>query len=106
MLRKFILIFISATFLRCGDTIDKTLCGEPEGKQKTFIESVNSKFQDKFIIKHVPCYADYMRIDLKTEYDKNLVDSLEKSYTQTVNYAEFLVYDKDGKLIRGSTGSM
>lgn len=95
-----------ALFASCGDLFDKALCGEPEGEQKNFIESTNKKFQDKFVLKHVACYKDYMRIDLKTDYDKNTVDSLEKAYTQIVNYAEFLVYDKDGKLIRGNTGSM
>jgi hypothetical protein len=48
---------IAATLFSCGDSFDKALCGEPEGKQ-------------------------------------------------SVNRAEFHVYDKKGKLIRGNRGSM
>jgi hypothetical protein len=47
-----------------------------------------------------------MRIDIKNDYDKNIIDSLEKEYAQTVNWAEFLVYDKNRKLIRGNTSTM
>ncbi len=47
-----------------------------------------------------------MYIYLKTDYDKNLIDSLENAYKQTISFAEFLVHDQNGKLIRGNTGSM
>jgi hypothetical protein len=78
----------------------------PTEQQKTFINSVNPKLQDKLTIEHVPCYYDYMYVYLKGDYDKNLIDSLEKVYRQTISFAEFLVHDKSGKLIRGNTGSM
>jgi hypothetical protein len=91
------------TFFGCNTDI---VCGHPEGKKKAFIDSVNSKFKDNLVIKDVPCYSDYMQLDLKNDYDKNIIDSIEKAYIETVNYAEFMVYDKNGKLIRGNIGSM
>lgn len=76
------------------------------GAKKTFINSVNTKLQAKLTIEHVPCYYDYMYVYLKDDYDKNLIDSLENVYRQAISFAEFLVYDKSGKRIRGNTGSM
>mgnify|MGYP001283420036 CR=1 FL=1 len=70
------------------------------------MSSVNLKFEGRLTIKHVPTYNDYMYIYLKSDYDKNLIDSLEKSYKQTIGFVEFLVHDKDGKLIRGTYGSL
>jgi hypothetical protein len=78
----------------------------PTTEQQTFMDSVNLKFKDKLTIKHVPTYDDYMHVYLKNDYNKNLIDSLENAYTQTLGFVEFLVYDKEGKLIRGSYGSM
>ena len=97
---------IAATLFSCGDSFDKALCGEPEGKQKIFIDSVNKKYKDQLSIRDVPCYSDYMEITLKTNYQKALIDSLENFYSKSVNRAEFHVYDKKGKLIRGNRGSM
>lgn len=105
-MNKFLITIVStallAQFVGCTDFI----CGEPHEKVKTFIESVNSKFKDSIVIEHVPCYSDYMQIHLKGNYDESLIDSLEQSYEDTVWWAEFLVYDKNGKCIRGSVGSM
>lgn len=70
------------------------------------MDSVNLKFKDKLTIEHVPTYNSYMYIYLKSDYNKNLIDSLENSYKQTIGFVEFLVHDKDGKLIRGTYGSM
>jgi hypothetical protein len=102
----FLVLTITSIFCSCGDTFNKFMCGEPEGKQKLFIDSINSTYKDELTLRHMPCYNDYMRIDLKTNYDKLLVDSLEQAYERTVWWAEFHVYDKYGKLIRGNTGSM
>ena len=82
------------------------MCGQPEREQKAFIDSINYKYSDKLTITHVPCYADYMKVNLKSNYQKELIDSLQKSYKKLFHWAEFQVYDKDGKLIKGSTGSM
>lgn len=70
------------------------------------MNSVNSKFPDKLVIKHVPCYSDYMYVYLNNDYDKRLIDSLEHEYRQTIGAVEFLVHDKNGKLIHGNNGSM
>lgn len=103
MTRK--LIYISTIFLAGLSACDDKIC-PPTEKQKIFISSVNSKLNDKLTIEHVPCYSDYIYVYLKTDYDKNLIDSLENAYKQTISFAEFLVHDKSGKLIRGNTGSM
>src|SRR4051812_23104942 len=76
----------------------------PATEQKTFMGSVNLKFKDKLTIEHVPTYSDYMNVKLKGDYDKKLIDSLENAYKQTISFVEFLVHDRDGKLIRGSFG--
>lgn len=94
------------TISSCGDTFDKVMCGEPDGKQKEFIDKTNLQYKDQFVIRHVPCYAAYMQVDIKTYYSKTTIDSLENAYHKQINWAEFLVYDKDGKLIRSSTISM
>lgn len=70
------------------------------------MDSVNLKFKGKLTIKHVPTYDDYMYVYLKSDYDKNLIDSLENAYKQTIGFVEFLVHDKNGDLIRGTYGSM
>ena len=103
---KLFTLTIASTLCGCGDSFDKAMCGQPEGKQKAFIDSINSKYSDVLTISHVPCYSDYMRVTLKSNYQKTLIDSLENSYSKLVNWAEFHVCDKDGKLIRGNTGSM
>ena len=94
------IIFLTGLFSSCESL------APPTTEQKAFMDSVNLKFKEKLTIKHVPTYNDYMYIYLKSDYDKNLVDSLENSYKQTIGFVEFLVHDKDGKLIRGTHGSM
>lgn len=100
-----IILAITSTLCSCSEVFDKVMCGEPERKQKMFIDSINAKYKDELTLRHVPCNSDYMRVDLKTNYDKNLIDSLEKVHERTVHWAEFHVYDKDKKLIRGNIGS-
>jgi len=110
MTQKLLIILFTLTFAAtiasCGDTFDKEMCGEPVGKQKEFIDKANLQFKDQFVVRHMPCYASYMRIDLKANYSKTIIDSLEKAYCKQINFAEFLVYDKDGNLVRGHTGSL
>ena len=110
MTQKLIIILFTLTFMvtitSCGNTVDKALCGEPEGKQKEFIDKANLQYKDQFVVRHVSCYTDYMRVDIKANYTKTIIDSLENAYCKQINFVEFLVYDKDGKLIRGNTGSM
>lgn len=92
--------------MSCGLSFTKIVCGVPAGKQKSFIDSVNINLKDKLTISYVPCYSDYMEVYLKTDYEKWIIDSLENEYERKVNWAEFLVYNKNGQLIRGSKGSM
>lgn len=90
----------------CGRMLNKIVCGEPKGRQKIFIDSVNARFGDKLTLTHVPCYGDYIEVHLKSGYEKALIDSLENGYQRSVSWAEFLVYNANGELIRGSKGSM
>ncbi len=103
------IVFVSLIVLinsSCGHTFDKIVCGEPEGRAKIFIDSVNSVWQNKLLLKQVPCYPGYIQIDLKIKVANNDLDNIENAFSRTVEWAELLVYDKDGKLIRGNTGSM
>jgi len=81
------------------------MCGEPEGKEKLFIDSINNVYQDQLIVKQVPCYPGYIRADLKTDLSKETLDTIEYSCKHN-QWIEFLVYDKNGNLIRGDVGSM
>jgi hypothetical protein len=103
---QFLLLTVVISFCSCGTKFSKFVCGEESSNQKTFIDSVNIKFNDKLTLSYVPCYADYMEVHLKTDYEKWIIDSLENEYERSINWAEFLVYNKDGDLIRGSHGSM
>ncbi len=84
----------------------KTLCGEAQGRQQVFIDSVNTVYEDRLVLSQVPCYPGYLRVDLKTNIETKDLDSLETAYNRLFGFAELLVYDQDEKLIRGSTGSM
>ncbi len=95
-----IIIFLTGVFLSCESF------APPTNEQQKFMDSVNLKFKDELTIKHVPTYCDYMYVYLKKDYDKNLIDSLENEYKQTIGFVEFLVYDKNKYLIRGNCGSM
>ncbi len=100
---KFILttiMFLAGLFSSCESF------APPTTEQQAFMDSVNFKFKDKLTIKYVPTYHDYMYVYLKNYYDKNLIDSIENAYKQTIGFVEFLVHDKEGNLIRGSNGSM
>lgn len=93
-------MFLAGLFYSCESF------APPTTEQQTFMDSVNLKFKDKLTIKHVPTYHGYMYVYLKNDYNKNLIDSLENAYRQTLGVVEFLVYDKNGDLIRGTYGSM
>ena len=81
------------------------MCGEPEGEQKVFIDSLNVFYANRLVIKQVPCYPGYIQANLKTDITKEILDSIEVACKEN-QWAEFLVYDKEGNLIRGNTGSM
>ena len=88
------------------DAFDKALCGEIQGRQKVFIDSVNIVYEDRLVLSQVPCYPGYLKIDLKTNIEAKDLDSLETAYNRLIGFAELLVYDRDKNLVRGSTGSM
>lgn|ERR1700741_4274131 len=104
---KFRAVFLTLLLLMafgCGH-FDKTVCGEPEGEEKQFIDSLNLVFQNKLIIEQVPCYPGYIQAHLKTSVPNETLDSIN-AVCRNKNYIEFLVYDKEGNLIRGSIISM
>ncbi|MDX2066897.1 MAG: hypothetical protein SFV55_00655 [Haliscomenobacter sp.] len=98
-------LFLVVSLNSC-DVFTKTLCGEVQGRQKVFIDSVNAVYEDRFVLSQVPCYPGYLRADLKTNIESKDLDSLEIAYNRLFGFAELLVYDQDKNLIRGSTGSM
>jgi hypothetical protein len=101
----YIFVFMcTLTILGC-DAMTKKMCGEPEGKEKVFIDSLNVFYTNRLIIKQVPCYPGYIQANLQTDISKEILDTIEGSCREN-QWIEFLVYDKDGKLIRGNTGSM
>ena len=83
----------------------KSICGEPTGKEKSFIDSLNSISINKLTIEHVPCYPGYIQAHLKTKVARETLEDIETAVTM-FGYAEFLVYDKDNVLIMGNAGSM
>jgi hypothetical protein len=84
----------------------KKMCGEPEGKEKAFLDAVNVKYANRLVIKQIPCYSGYIQTNLKTDVSNAVLDSIEKACKDNQWTLEFIVYDKDGKLIRGNVGSM
>lgn len=88
------------------DAFTKTFCGQVQGRQKVFIDSVNALYEDKLVLSQIPCYPGYLRVDLKTNVGTKDLDSLENAYNRLIGFAELLVYDRDKNLIRGSSGSM
>lgn len=102
----FLLGLILVVSLNSCDAFTKTFCGQVQGRQKVFIDSVNAVYEDRFVLSQVPCYPGYLRVDLKTNIEVKDLDSLETAYNRLIGFAELLVYDKDKNLIRGSAGSM
>jgi hypothetical protein len=99
-------LLITFSMCNCGGAFDKILCGEPQGRKKIFIDSVNQKWAGKLILKQVPCYPGYIQINLTQDVDNAELSIIESSFGETVEWAELLVYNKNGKLIRGDKGSM
>lgn len=102
----FLLGLILVVSLNSCDAFTKTFCGQVQGRQKVFIDSVNAVYEDRLVLSQVPCYPGYLRVDLKTNIEAKDLDSLEIAYNRLIGFAELLVYDKDKNLIRGSAGSM
>ncbi len=109
MKRKLILLaiiaFVFGLFM-CDTTwgIEK-FCGEPEGKRKVFIDSLNHVHAKVLVVKEVPCYFGYLEVRCKREVSEKLLDSIGSS-AQALGWIEVLVYNTEGFLIRGETGSM
>jgi hypothetical protein len=87
------------------DWVDRTVCGEPTGAHKVFIDLINQRYSNALTIKQVPCYPGYLQVDCKTSVPGELLDKTGSS-ARKLNWIEILVYDKNDKLIRGETGSM
>jgi hypothetical protein len=85
--------------------VTKKMCGEPAGRQKEFIDSLNAVYKDRLTIEEVPCYPGYIQAFLKVDSSQVAFEEFEQA-TIKEGYVEFLVYDKDKKLIMGNTGSM
>ena len=102
----FLLGLILVVSLNGCDAFTKTFCGQVQGRQKVFIDSVNAVYEDRFVLSQVPCYPGYLRVDLKTNIEAKDLDSLETAYNRLFGFAELLVYDQGKNLIRGNTGSM
>jgi hypothetical protein len=100
----FILIAVVATIISC-DTVDKKVCGDPQGQQKKFIDSLNKQHGGQISFEQVPCYPGYLQAHLKVDVPQDLLDSINVVRRQN-QWVEFLVYDKKGKLVMGTTGSM
>jgi uncharacterized lipoprotein YehR (DUF1307 family) len=98
-------LILVVSFNSC-DAFTKTFCGQVQGRQKVFIDSVNAVYEDRLVLSQVPCYPGYLRVDLKTNLEAKDLDSLETAYNRLIGFAELLIYDRDKNLIRGSTGSM
>ena len=102
----FLLGLIIVVSLNGCDAFTKTFCGQVQGPQKVFIDSVNAVYEDRLVLSQVPCYPGYLRIDLKTNIEAKDLDSLETAYNKLFGFSELLVYNQGENLIRGSTGSM
>lgn len=102
----FLLGLILVVSLNGCDAFTKTLCGQVQGRQKVFVDSVNAVYEDRFVLSQVPCYPGYLRVDLKINLEAKDLDSLENAYNRLFGFAELLVYDRDKNLIRGNRGSM
>lgn len=102
----FLLGLILVVSLNSCDALTKSFCGQVQGRQKVFIDSINAVYEDRLVLSQVPCYPGYLRVDLKTNIEAKDLDSLENTYNRLIGFAELLVYDQDENLIRGSTGSM
>ncbi len=102
----FLLGLILVVSLNSCDAFTKTFCGQVQGRQKVFFDSVNTVYKDRLVLSQVPCYPGYLRADLKTNIESKDLDSIEVAYNRLFGFTELFVYDQDKNLIRGSTGSM
>ena len=96
-----IFIIFIALFTSCTQII----CGAPLSEEKEFMDSLNMVYQNEFIGNTTPCYPGYYELHLKTDLDSTRLLYLD-SLLKTKGYIELLVYDVDGELIWGDTGSM
>lgn len=99
-----LILVVVVTTIGCN-YFTKKMCGEPEGREKVFIDSLNLVYLNRLIIKQVPCYPGYIQANLKTDVSKEILDNIEIA-CRKYQWIEFLVYDKNGSLIRGNVGSM
>ena len=100
-----IFLFIVYVFFASCDSTVKYICGEPEGKEKAFIDSLNFVYQEQLTFEQVPCYPGYLQATLHKDISSVNLDSVEVVIKKN-KYVEFLVYDEKGSLIRGDRGSM
>lgn len=82
----------------------KKFCGEPIGKEKEFIDSLNTVYSNQLTVEQVPCYPGYLKATLYYDISDSIIESIDKIVKK--RYVEFLVYNKKGKLVKGDTGSM
>lgn len=101
----YILSFLFIMPIVSCDYLTTKICGEPEGKEKVFIDSINVIYKNRLVIKPVPCYPGYIQANLKADVSNETLDSIQIA-CRPYQWIEFLVYDKKGNLIRGNVTSM
>jgi len=105
MKNRIVVSAVLMCLLASCEWVDKTVCGEPTGEHKVFIDRMNKEYSDKLTLEQVPCYPGYLQVRCKTGVPDGILDKIESS-ARKLDWIEMLVYDKDNKLIRGDTGSM
>jgi hypothetical protein len=81
------------------------MCPEPQGDEKAFLDSLNSHYKDQLTVSHVACHPGYIQVHLEQDLPEDAINSIECSCREYV-WNEVLIYDKNGKLIRGSVATM
>ena len=94
-----------AAALSACDTLTTEICGELSGDHKAYVVRVNYAYKSRLQVQQVPCYPGYLQVKCWSTVSSKTLDSIEVS-ASTLGWMEVLVYNHQGDLVRGNTGSM